>query len=176
MKQELLTIEDACLLQNDIFNDVRGSFFESWEQDKILASNLSFTPSNACFSSNKLSGTLRGLHYQKAPYGQSKLVTCVAGAIIDIILDLRPDSGTYLKWTACSLKAFDGKAILIPAGCAHGFQTLEDNTVIAYLIDGEYKPDLSSTIRWNDPKFNINWPIPEPILSVKDSTASDFIL
>ncbi len=115
--------------------------------------------------------TLRGFHFQKSPYGQAKLVSCVSGKALDVIVDLRRDSSSFGNWHATELEAASGKSIYIPAGCAHGFLTLEPNTTIAYLIEGEYLPQAGRVLRWNDPKLAVAWPVTDPILSDKDAAA-----
>jgi dTDP-4-dehydrorhamnose 3,5-epimerase len=136
---------------------------------------IKFSPNNSCFSINSKEGTLRGLHYQREPHGQSKLVTCVSGKAYDVIVDLRIESPTYMKWLSVEISAFDGQSIFIPAGCAHGFATLTDNTVISYLIDGDYHPGSAGCIRWDDSAFQIKWPVTTPILSDKDKFAPDYL-
>lgn len=169
-----LTINGSWLLEAPVFKDARGAFEVFWETDDLVKTGISFKPVSAHHSYNLLKGTLRGMHYQMAPYGQAKLVSCVAGAAYDVMVDLRAASPTYLSWKAVELSAGSGKSIYIPAGCAHGFVTLQDNTIIAYLIEGEYRPAAAGTVRWNDPAIGIEWPISNPILSERDKTAPDF--
>ena len=115
------------------------------------------------------------MHFQQPPHGQTKLVSCVQGAAWDVIVDLRPDSPTYKCWHGETLEAGSGRAVFIPAGCAHGFLTLKDETTISYLIEGDYNPTAAGVVHWNDPAFGIEWPIRDPILSERDRLAPDFI-
>jgi dTDP-4-dehydrorhamnose 3,5-epimerase len=113
-------------------------------------------------------GTIRGLHYQQAPYEEAKFVRCTRGALYDVILDLRPDSPTRYRWVGLELSAMADRTVYIPAGCAHGFQTLEDDTEMTYAVSEFYHPEVERGVRWNDPAFGITWPIAEVILSEKD--------
>ena len=169
-----LTIEGAFLLESDTVNDQRGAFTSFWDEKAGPSLDMPFSPSSFLLSKNLLEHTLRGLHYQHAPHGQRKLVTCLQGKACDVILDLRPGSPTRHQWEMISLDASTPKAIHIPAGCAHGFLTLEENTWISYLIEGDYVPAASAAVRWNDPLFSIPWPVSEPILSPKDQNAPDY--
>jgi dTDP-4-dehydrorhamnose 3,5-epimerase len=174
MKLSSLTIQGACEIQDDVFRDHRGAFSEVWDAARYKSNGLTFEPSNSCLSYNSKVNTLRGMHYQSAPFGQSKVVTCVAGKVLDVIVDLRKSSSTYLKWQATEMAACSGKSIYIPAGCAHGFLTLTDETVLSYLIEGAYHAAAASVVRWNDPAFSINWPITQVIISDKDKNAPDY--
>ncbi len=168
MKIRTLTINDLCLLENEVFQDKRGSFEVFWESEWITDFLPDFSITSSHHSYNKKSGTIRGLHYQASPDKQTKIVTCVAGKVWDVVVDMRKDSTTYLNWSAVELEAGTGRSIMIPKGCAHGFATLVDCSTIAYLIDGEYKPDSARAVRWNDPLLNIPWPVSDPILSERD--------
>ena len=128
-------------------------------------------------SFNKLKGTLRGMHYQLAPYGEVKVVRCTAGEIYDVAVDLRPESPTYREWVAVQLTENNRRAVYIPEGCAHGFQTLVDNTEVYYQISEFYHPEAARGIRWDDPAFGIVWPLRgKVILSTKDSSYADYLL
>jgi dTDP-4-dehydrorhamnose 3,5-epimerase len=170
-----LPIAGAKLLAAEPFRDSRGSFEVFWEQADLAAAGIPFAPVNSCHSYNQKSGTLRGMHFQQAPHGQTKLVSCVQGAAWDVIVDLRPDSPAYQRWHGETLEADSGRAVFIPAGCAHGFLTLKDDTTIAYLIEGNYNPKAAGVVRWNDPAFGIEWPVGDPFLSERDRLAPDFI-
>lgn len=166
-----LKVQGAALMLSPLFRDSRGAFEAFWEQAELTVAGISFSPSNAHHSYNAKKGTIRAFHFQRLPLGQAKLVSCVAGKAWDVVLDLRPESSTFRKWDAVELSAACGKAVYIPAGCAHGFTTLEDNTTIAYLIEGEYRPEAAEVVRWDDPTLAIPWPVTEPILSDKDRDA-----
>jgi dTDP-4-dehydrorhamnose 3,5-epimerase len=122
---------------------------------------------------NARKGTLRGMHYQAQPFAECKLVRCSAGAIYDVIVDLRPASPSYRKWFAAELTATNRRMLYIPEGFAHGFQTLVDGTEVCYQISESYRPEHSRGVRWNDPAFGIEWPIPDPILSARDRAFAD---
>jgi dTDP-4-dehydrorhamnose 3,5-epimerase len=166
-----LDIEGAFLFTSSVFTDTRGGFEVFWEENLFVSLNFDFRPESANHSYNTHKGTIRAFHYQASPHEQSKLVTCVSGRVWDVMVDLREDSPTRHQWSATELSHGDGKCLYIPAGCAHGFATLEDNSTVAYLIEGKYVPEASSVIRWNDPTLNVPWPISDPILSEKDRNA-----
>jgi dTDP-4-dehydrorhamnose 3,5-epimerase len=119
-------------------------------------------------------GTLRGMHYQAPPGAEVKLVRCTQGALYDVILDLRPDSAAFKQWVAFELDTRNHRALYIPAGCAHGFLTLQDDTEVFYQISEFYAPELARGARWNDPTFQIEWPLADPILSDRDRAWPDF--
>ena len=154
--------------------DERGYFARSWDEkdfeEKGLNSKL--LQCNVSFNHNK--GTLRGMHYQKEPYQEAKLIRCTKGKIFDVVIDLRINSKNFKKWLSFELNEENHKMLYVPEGFAHGFQTLEDNTEIFYQMTQNYMPNFANGIRWNDPMFNINWPIKEPILSKKDQRFTDF--
>jgi dTDP-4-dehydrorhamnose 3,5-epimerase len=120
-------------------------------------------------------GTVRGMHYQKPPFGQAKLVSCVNGRVLDVIADLRPESPTYLRWAATELSVESGRSVYIPPGYAHGFVTLEDDSTLVYLLEGDYQPEAAGTVRWNDAALGIRWPVESPILAERDRLAADFV-
>ena len=159
------------MLTYPVFSDDRGSFAPSWENRVQSPLGFQFQPESANHSYNTTKGTVRAFHFQQSPHEQAKLVSCVSGKIWDVMVDLREDSPTRHQWVGTELSAGDGKSLYIPAGCAHGFATLEDNSTVAYLIEGPYVPEASSVIRWDDPTLNVEWPIEDPILSDKDRTA-----
>ena len=171
INQTTLEIEGAYLFSSSVFSDKRGSFEVFWEDRLFTPMDFQFRPESANHSYNLQSGTVRAFHYQSPPHGQAKLVSCVSGKIWDVIVDLREDSPTRHQWSATELSPGDGKCLYIPVGCAHGFATLENNSTLAYLIEGKYVPEASSVIRWNDPTLNVPWPISDPILSEKDRNA-----
>ena len=121
-------------------------------------------------------GTLRGLHYQLAPHAETKLVRCLRGSLWDVALDLRPGSETFGKWHGEILTSENRRMLYVPKGCAHGFITLEDDTEILYLVDQYYAPQAERTVRWNDPRFSIGWPLEPTLVSDKDASAPDFDL
>lgn len=158
----------------DTHVDARGTFETLWDDELLRATEAAFAPSSAHHSYNARAGTLRGMHFQHAPCEQAKLVKCVSGTVLDVIVDLRRASSTYLCWDAFEMKQADGVARYIPPGCAHGFLTMQDASTVAYLISGRYSPEHAGVVRWNDPAVGIEWPIENPILSERDRAAPDW--
>jgi dTDP-4-dehydrorhamnose 3,5-epimerase len=126
-------------------------------------------------SFNPKEGTLRGMHYQADPHAEAKVVSCIRGAVFDVILDLRPTSTTYKQWTATELTAENRRSVYVPEGFAHGFQTVGPNSEIMYLISRPYRPEAQRGVRWDDPAFGIQWPdTPERTISERDRSLPDF--
>lgn len=154
--------------------DERGSFARSFCQREFEARGLNGRLVQCSISFNKKKGTLRGMHYQVAPYEEAKIVQCLRGAIYDVIIDLRPDSATFKQWVAVELTADNRKMLYIPEGIAHGFQTLEDDTEVFYQMSEFYHPECARGVRWDDSAVGIKWPIAEGILSTKDRSYPNF--
>jgi dTDP-4-dehydrorhamnose 3,5-epimerase len=155
--------------------DERGFFARTYCRHELEEYGLNPCIAQCSVSFNKKKGTLRGMHFQAPPYAEVKVVRCTAGAIYDVALDLRPDSPTFKQWFAAELTAENRKALYIPAGFAHGFQTLADDSEVFYQIGEFYHPDSARGVRWNDPAFGIRWPFPEePILAPKDRAYADY--
>jgi dTDP-4-dehydrorhamnose 3,5-epimerase len=154
--------------------DARGLFARTWCQREFAARGLAERWVQSSVSFNKKKGTLRGLHYQRPPHEEIKLVRCVRGALFDVVVDLRRDSPTYRRHVAVELTADNRKAVYIPEGLAHGFQTLVDDTEVFYEMSAFYAPAHGAGVRWNDPAFAIPWPDLDPILSDRDRTYPDF--
>ncbi|MCX5815853.1 MAG: dTDP-4-dehydrorhamnose 3,5-epimerase [Proteobacteria bacterium] len=167
-------LKGAFIIELDRIEDERGFFARSFCQKEFVRYGLETNVSQCNISFNKMKGTIRGMHFQRKPKGEPKLVRCTAGRIYDIIIDLRRDSRTYCEWEAVELTADNRKALYIPKGFAHGFQTLEDNTEVFYQMYEFYYPEYSSGARWNDPKFSIKWPLPPVEISEKDSGYPDY--
>ncbi|MFN7055675.1 dTDP-4-dehydrorhamnose 3,5-epimerase [Hyphomonas sp.] len=148
--------------------DARGFFARTFCADTFAAHGLPTGFVQANMSWSERAGTLRGLHFQRAPDEEDKLIRCVRGAVFDVVADLRPESPTYLKWVGIELAAENRKQVLIPKGCAHGFQTLMDDTEVAYMVSAPYAPQSESGVRWDDPALAISWPLPPTELSDKD--------
>ena len=163
-------IEGVAILEPRIFNDARGYFFESFSQRQFQEEvwNTTFVQDNESFSSY---GVVRGLHFQKPPYSQAKLVRVIQGAVLDVAVDLRSDSPTYGKYVAVELTDENHRQLFIPRGFAHGFAVLSDNVLFQYKCDNFYAPQSEGGIAWNDPDLNIDWRIPadKVILSDKDT-------
>jgi len=151
-------LPDVIIIQPKVFGDARGYFFESFNQKEFEkhVGQINFIQDNESKSSK---GVLRGLHFQKPPYTQSKLLRCIEGEILDVIVDLRQDSLTYKQSLSIVLSGENKKQIFVPKGFAHGFLVLSDTATIAYKVDENYAPDLDSGIAWNDEEINIDWGI-----------------
>jgi len=163
-------IAGAWLLEIEPILDERGFFARSLCVDTLAAHGLEGSMLQQSVSFNQKRGTLRGMHYQTAPHEEIKLVRVTQGRIYDVILDLRRDSPSYLRWHAVELSADNRRTLYIPKGVAHGFQTLEDHSEVFYQMAQTYVPGHSSGVRWNDPAFAIDWPLAEPILSERDAS------
>jgi dTDP-4-dehydrorhamnose 3,5-epimerase len=167
-------LKDAYIIEVEKLEDERGFFARTWCQQEFTKQNLDPCLVQCNISFNKKKGTLRGMHFQVPPFAETKLVRCTQGAIYDVIADLRPESETYLHWTAVELTADNRKALYVPKGFAHGFQTLEDHTEIFYQMSEFYAPNQAGGFRWNDPTFNINWPESISIISDRDQEYADY--
>ena len=139
-----------------------------------MAHGLSARVAQCNISFNRVRGTLRGMHYQVTPHAEARLVRCTMGALYDVLLDLRPASPTFKQWIAVDLSAQSRRMLYIPEGFAHGFQTVEDNTEVFYQMSESYQPKYARGVRWDDPTFAINWPLPDPIISAKDQAFGNF--
>ena len=154
--------------------DKRGFFARSWCQKEFEAHGLNAELVQCNISYNKERGTLRGMHFQTPPHEEAKLVRCVRGAIYDVIVDLRPDSPTYLKWQGLELSSTNRLALYIPEGFAHGFLTLTDDAEVFYQMSSWFVPDSTAGIRWDDPAIAIDWPTQPQCISKKDQGYPDF--
>lgn len=165
----------AWIIDIDRLGDERGFFARTFCRDEFAAHGLAtnFVQCNTSF--NTLRGTLRGMHLQREPHGEAKLIRCTRGAIHDVLVDLRPDSPAYCRWAAFELGADNGRMLYAPAGVAHGFQTLADASEVFYQMAAMYRPEAAAGVRWNDPAFGIEWPLADPILSAKDAGYGDFM-
>jgi dTDP-4-dehydrorhamnose 3,5-epimerase len=154
--------------------DERGFFARTFCSDEFAARGLAASMSQCSVSFNALRGTLRGLHYQAAPHDEAKLVRCTAGAVFDVVVDLRGDSPTFRQWHGVELTAANHRALYIPTGCAHGFITLADHTEVFYMISVPYAPGAARGVRWNDPAFAIDWPLQPLVISDRDAGYAPF--
>jgi len=154
--------------------DERGFFARAFCQNELAEHGLPNEIVQANLSFNHKRGTLRGMHMQVPPHGEDKMVRCIAGAIWDAIVDLRPGSPTYLKWFGVELSAANRLMLYVPKGFAHGYQSLTDGSEVLYMVTQFYTPGAERGLRWNDPAFGIPWPVSDPILSPKDAAAPDF--
>jgi len=170
-------LEGVYIIEVEKKDDERGFFARTFCQHEFEAHGLNPRVAQCSTSFSKKKGTLRGMHYQIAPYEEAKLVRCTRGAIYDVAVDLRPDSLTHKQWMAVELTEDNRRAIYISAGCAHGFQTLVDNVEAYYQISEFYHPEAARGVRWDDAAFGIQWPLGErPNMSEKDSSYADYSL
>lgn len=164
-------LDGVFILEPQVFGDERGWFMETWSAWKMHKAGLDFdfVQDNQSYSAKR--GTLRGLHFQKAPSAQAKLVRCTRGALFDVAVDIREGSDTFAKWIAVELSADNKRQLLIPRGFAHGFITLCDDVEIQYKADNFYSPECDANIRRDDPDINVAWPLEPVIISDKDANA-----
>ena len=174
MKISPTAIEGAKLVELERIDDERGFFARAYCQREFEAAGLAACAAQCNVSFNRSRGTLRGRHFQRAPHAEAKLVRCTRGTIYDVIVDLRKDSPSFLKWVAVELSAENRRALYIPEGIAHGFQTLEDACEVFYQMSAFYHPEAAAGVRWNDPAFRIEWPIAKPTVSPRDAGYPDF--
>ena len=173
MKLVETSLKDCFIVEPDEFGDDRGYFSPYFIQKNF--NSLGFNGVVQASRSKSSKGVVRGLHFQEEPKNQAKLVEVIAGSAIDVVVDMREDSPTFGKWTSVLLTADNNKQLFVPHGFAHGFVSLEDNTIFQYLNDNDYAPELEGGILWNDPEIGINWDeifheygIDAPLLSPKD--------
>ena len=168
-------LSGAFIIELERHEDERGFFARNWSQKEFEEHGLvsNFVESNISFSRKQ--GTLRGMHYQLAPWGQAKLVRCTNGSIFDVIIDLRPDSPTFQDWVGAELTSENHSMLYVPLDFAHGFQTLEDNTEVTYQVSAPYRPESSTGVRWNDPVFEIAWPEADRVIIARDRNYPDFV-
>jgi dTDP-4-dehydrorhamnose 3,5-epimerase len=174
MRFEPTKLKGAWIIAIDPARDSRGYFARTFSVDEFAAKGLETSFLQHSISHNAQSGTLRGMHFQRDPHGEVKLVRCVKGAIWDVIIDIRPTSPTFGGWQGFDLTDQNGRQLYIPKGFAHGFQTLGDDVVVNYLISEPYAPQSAGGLRYNDAKFNITWPLPVSVISEKDTQWPDF--
>lgn len=167
-------LDGAYIIDIEKKEDDRGFFARTFCADEFSKNGLAvnFVQANTAFNYKK--GTLRGMHFQKSPYEEDKLVRCTKGSIFDVIIDLRKDSPTFKEWFGVELSEQNRRALLVPKGFAHGYLTLEDNSEVTYLVTQFYTPNADSGVRFDDPLFNIEWPIVPTVISEKDANHPDF--
>jgi dTDP-4-dehydrorhamnose 3,5-epimerase len=161
-------LEDAWLIDIEPREDERGFFARTWCRQELTAHGLDTEIAQESISFNRHRGTVRGLHFQRRPHEETKIVRCTRGAIFDVIVDLRRHSPTYLRWQGFELTAENRRAIYVPKGFAHGFQTVIDNAEIAYQISAFYAPEAAAGYRYDDAAFGIAWPIPVTVIGERD--------
>jgi dTDP-4-dehydrorhamnose 3,5-epimerase len=169
MKLIYSPIAGCCRVQLERLEDARGYFQPVFELRELHQVDPSFAVARVNRSFTRPKGAIRGLHFQRSPKAEDKLVQCLRGTIFDVAVDLRPDSPTYLGWVGFELSAENQDMMLVPRGCAHGFQTLTDDCLIEYFLTNDYAPERAGGVRWDDRAFGIAWPLPCTMTSEKDS-------
>lgn len=167
-------IKGVFLIHAEPFLDDRGAFRRHFCKKEFASHELATEVCQSNVSENKYKHTLRGLHYQLPPYGEGKTLSCLVGSIYDIVVDVRPDSPTYLQWLPFELSQENRQSLHVPPGCANAFLTLQDNCVIHYYCSQFYTPSAERGIRYNDPAFNFQWPFEPAVISDKDKSHPDF--
>ena len=162
------------MIEIDRLGDERGFFARTWCAQEFSAHGLPSDMKQASIAFNKAKGTLRGMHFSTAPCREGKLVRCTSGRILDVIIDIRPDSPAFLRHIKLELSADRRNALYVPPGFAHGYQTLESNTEIYYMMTEEYRPGNADGFRWNDPAFAIEWPQGDRVILDRDNSYQDF--
>jgi dTDP-4-dehydrorhamnose 3,5-epimerase len=169
MQIEETALPGVLILTPTRHGDARGWFMETWNAPRMAHLGLTFVQDNHSFSA--AAGTLRGLHYQRPPHAQDKLVRCTRGAIRDIAVDFRAGSPTFGRWVGAELTAANQRQLLVPKGFLHGFVTLQPDTEVQYKCTDVYAPDCDGAVRWDDPDIGIDWGVSAPVLSEKDKAA-----
>jgi dTDP-4-dehydrorhamnose 3,5-epimerase len=170
-------LEDAHIVELEPLGDERGWFARTFDAELFRAQGMDPAVVQCNVSFNARAGTLRGMHYQAAPHGEGKLVRCQRGAMFDVIVDLRPESATYTRWFGLELTSENRRSLFVPAGFAHGFQTLSDDCEIHYQMTAPYVAEAARGVRWDDPAFGISWPDAPPggrTIAERDATYPDF--
>ena len=169
MKFQESPLAGAYTIELDRLEDERGFFARSYSAEEFAARGLPAAMPQSSVSFNARRGTLRGLHYQAEPHAEDKLVRCTAGAIYDVIVDLRPDSPTAKRWFGVELSAANHRSLFVPKGLAHGFMTLRDDTEVLYMISVPYAPGFERGLRWDDPAIGISWPASPSVVAARDA-------
>lgn len=176
MKYQATDVDGAFVVSLEPRGDERGFFARVFCAEEFAGQGLDGGIAQINTSLSVHAGTLRGMHYQIAPHGEAKLVRCIRGSAVDVVLDLRRSSPTYGRWSGALLTAENRQMMFVPKGCAHGFLTLEDHTEMFYSASAPYVGSAERVVRWNDPRFAIDWPRNPAVLSPKDESAADFDL
>lgn len=170
-----LKLPGVWLVEPDVFPDERGMFARAWVQDDLASRGLETGIVQCGLASNRRRGTIRGLHYQTAPFEEVKFVRATRGAVFDVAVDLRPDSPTYCDWVGVELSADNRLSLYLPRGVAHGYQTLTDDADVLYFVSSAYSPAHQAGVRWDDPAFGVRWPLGAPaVMSDRDRALPDF--
>jgi dTDP-4-dehydrorhamnose 3,5-epimerase len=175
-----MTVTDTAIpgvfvIESDAFHDDRGWFTPAWVASELDARGLSARIAQCSMAFNRARGTIRGLHFQAAPFEEVKTVRVLRGAIFDVAVDIRPASPTFKQWVGVELTAANGRMLYVPEGFAHGYQTLDDETEILYFVSTAYSPAHQRGVRWNDPAFGVRWPLGAPTkIHDRDRAYPDF--
>lgn len=168
-------LKGAFIIDVQKLEDERGFFGRAWCKKEYEQHGLNPNIVQANISYNRKKGTLRGMHYQVAPFAECKTIRCITGSLFDVIIDIRPESPTFKQWIAVELTAENFKTIYVPEGFAHGFLTMADHTTVNYMVSGFYAPGAEAGIKFDDPAFNIAWPMKPSIISDKDNALPYFV-
>lgn len=171
MTIDLLPMRGAMLVRNEVHRDDRGSFRRIADLQEMDAAGVDSTVAQVSAAVNEVAGTLRGLHYQAAPHQESKTLWCSMGSVFDVLVDLRPGEPTCGSWISVRLTAGGNVALHVPPGVAHGYQTLQDDTELVYLVSTPHHPGSARILRWSDPTVGITWPLPVTRISDRDREA-----
>ena len=174
MRFEQSPLPGAFVVDVDRKDDERGFFARTFCHDEFAEHGLVADYAQSSVSYNKRKGTLRGMHFQKKPHEEAKVVRCTMGAIYDVIVDLRPGSPTQTRWFGIELSAVNRRALYVPKGFAHGFITLADESEVLYQISTQFHPESAAGVRWNDPAFTIEWPLEAAVMSGRDRSYPDY--
>lgn len=175
MKLLRTLLHDLALVETPVFRDERGSFERLQCSGEFAALGLPSAFVQTNLSTNRQRNILRGMHFQRTPHQEDKLVQCVHGTILDVVIDIRESSPTFAHHFMVELTADNALALLVPKGFAHGYLTLTEDAAVLYHVTHPYTPGAEGGIRWNDPRFGIDWPVREPLLSTKDANWPDFM-
>jgi dTDP-4-dehydrorhamnose 3,5-epimerase len=171
MHFEPTAIAGVWIVTPDVFNDDRGQFVLAWKPSEFAERGLETAIAQASTAVTHTRGSIRGMHYQTAPFEEAKVVRVTRGAIFDVAVDMRPDSPTYLRWVGVELSDTNRKIMYLPRGCAHGYQTLTDDSEVFYFVSAPYSPPHQRGVRWDDPAFGIAWPLGAPTrINERDAT------
>jgi dTDP-4-dehydrorhamnose 3,5-epimerase len=171
MRVEPLSLRGVVLLSAEIHQDHRGSFRRVMDTEVLMQLGLDPRVAQISIATNHKSGTVRGLHYQASPHGETKTLWCTHGAVYDVLVDLRQDEPTYGRWVSVELSAVEPVSLHVPPGVAHGYQTLVDDSALTYAIASPYVASSARTLRWDDPTVGITWPLPVEAISERDRLA-----
>ena len=174
MRFQETSVNGVLLIAPDKFDDDRGFLARTWGVDAFEAHGIETRMVQRNLAHNRAEYTLRGMHFQRSPYEEVKLVSCLIGAIYDVAVDRRPESPTFGNWFGAELRPDNGLMLYVPRGCAHGYLTLEPDSLVEYLLSEFYHPEVASGVRWDDPFFGVEWPAEPKVINERDATYPDF--